>query len=280
MRYRPDEAGDAVTNRQRTALVTGAGSPTGIGFHTARILCEQGYLVALTGHSDRVLERARELSDLGLLAHGLSADLTKPEDIGLLAAWLTSLSLGLDVLVLNHGMTSVVQPMQVTGESGTIDQTSVEAFELSLQRNLVSAFALVKELIPRLRQSDAGRIVAVSSVTGGTMAMCGEVAYAAAKAGLEGMIRALALDEAAHGVTSNAVAPGWIATGSQTQHEHAQGVVVPLGRSGQPEEVAQAIAWLASPHSSYVTGQVMLVDGGNSIAEERGPIQVTEGPAV
>ena len=265
-----------MTATRRTALVTGAGSPTGIGFHTARILCEQGYLVALTGHSDRVLERAGELSDMGFPAHGLSADLSKAADIERLSAWLAELSAGLDVLVLNHGMTSVVEPMQVTGESGTVDQTSVEAFEWSLQRNLVSAFALVSELIPRLRQSDAGRIVAVSSVTGGTMAMRGEVAYASAKAGLEGMIRALALDEAAHGVTSNAVAPGWIATGSQTQHEHAQGVVVPLGRSGQPAEVAQAIAWLASPHSSYVTGQVIVVDGGNSIAEERGPIQVTD----
>lgn len=258
-----------MTAPPRTALVTGAGSPAGIGFHTARILCEQGYLVALTGHSERVLERAGELSDLGFPAHGLSADLTKAEDIGRLAAWLTGLSPRLDVLVLNHGMTSVVAPMQVTGESGTIDQTSVEAFELSLKRNLVSSFALVKDVITLLRQSKSGRIVAVSSVTGGTMAMRGEVGYAAAKAGLEGMIRAIALDEAAHGVTANAVAPGWIETGSQSEHEYAQGFGVPLGRSGDPTEVAQTIAWLASPQSSYLTGQVIVVDGGNSISEER-----------
>ncbi|MBW4030577.1 MAG: SDR family oxidoreductase, partial [Acidobacteria bacterium] len=78
-----------------------------------------------------------------------------------------------------------------------------------------------------------------------------------------------ALDTAAAGVTVNAVAPGWIATGSQTPHEFAQGEGTPMGRSARPEEVAGAICWLASPGASYVTGQCLVVDGGNSIAEER-----------
>ncbi len=134
----------------------------------------------------------------------------------------------------------------------------------------MSSFALVKELIPSIRSSEAGRIIVVSSVTGGTMAMRHEVAYAASKAGLEGLVRALAIDEAGHGITVNAIAPGWIHTGSQTEHEHTQGLQVPVGRSGNPEEVAHAIAWLASPQASYITGQVVVVDGGNSISEERG----------
>jgi 3-oxoacyl-[acyl-carrier protein] reductase len=80
---------------------------------------------------------------------------------------------------------------------------------------------------------------------------------------------ALALDEAPHGVTVNAVAPGWIATESQTHSERAEGLATPMGRSGSPEEIASVIAWLASPSASYITGQTIVVDGGNSIAEER-----------
>jgi 3-oxoacyl-[acyl-carrier protein] reductase len=95
-------------------------------------------------------------------------------------------------------------------------------------------------------------------------------AYAAAKAGLVGLARALAVDLASRGICVNAVAPGWIRTGSQTQAEATQGRGVPLGRSAAPEEVAAAIVFLASPGASYVTGHCLVVDGGNSVAEERG----------
>jgi 3-oxoacyl-[acyl-carrier protein] reductase len=114
-----------------------------------------------------------------------------------------------------------------------------------------------------------GRLISVASVTGPVMAMRREPAYAAAKAALVGLMRALAVDYAGVGITANAVAPGWIATGSQTEHEARQGLATPLGRSATPEEVASAIAWLATPGAAYVTGQCIVVDGGNSIAEER-----------
>ena len=116
---------------------------------------------------------------------------------------------------------------------------------------------------------DYGRIVNVTSVTGPVMAMRDEPAYAAAKAGMVGLARSIAVDFGAAGVTANAVAPGWIATGSQTPHEHEQGLRTPLGRSATPLEVASAIAWLCTPGAAYVTGQCLVVDGGNSISEER-----------
>jgi 3-oxoacyl-[acyl-carrier protein] reductase len=77
------------------------------------------------------------------------------------------------------------------------------------------------------------------------------------------------IDAAGHGITVNAVAPGWIATGSQTPQEQGEGLATPIGRSGSADEVAAAAAWLASPGASYITGQCLVVDGGNSIAEQR-----------
>ncbi len=101
------------------------------------------------------------------------------------------------------------------------------------------------------------------------MVMRNDAAYAAAKAGVIGLTRSLALDEAANGVTANAVSPGWIETDSQTDDEVNQGKQTPIGRSGTAAEVATTILWLASEAASYVTGQNLIVDGGNSIAEER-----------
>jgi 3-oxoacyl-[acyl-carrier protein] reductase len=101
------------------------------------------------------------------------------------------------------------------------------------------------------------------------MAMRADIGYATAKAGMIGLTRAAAIDTAQHGITVNAVAPGWIATGSQTPQEHTEGLVTPIGRSGTPSEVAAAIAWLATPGASYITGQYLILDGGNSVTEQR-----------
>lgn len=146
---------------------------------------------------------------------------------------------------------------------------TLEGFRRGIARNVETAFNLTKHALPLLRQSSSGRIIMISSVTGPQMAMRQQPVYATAKAALIGLVRSLALDEAKSGITANAVLPGWIATDTQNEFEQMQGSRSPLGRSGKPEEIASLVNWLASSSSSYLTGQCLIVDGGNSIAEER-----------
>ena len=254
----------------RAALITGAGSETGIGFATAKVLAGLGAQVFLTAASARVHDRAAELTALGFRAEAAVADLTDEAQVTQLIERVKETFGGLHILVNNAGMTSLANPMFESGQSASTIDMTVDQFEQSLARNLTSAFSITKHALPMLRAAKSGRIVMVSSVTGPLMAMKNEVAYAAAKAGLVGLARSLALDEASHGITVNSVAPGWIETASQTSDEAAEGHLTPIGRSGRPAEVAAAIAFLCSSEASYITGQLLVVDGGNSIAEQRG----------
>jgi 3-oxoacyl-[acyl-carrier protein] reductase len=249
----------------KVAIVTGAGSPTGIGFASAALLAELGAAVLVTSTTDRVHDRAMELRGADREAESVAADLTDPAGAQTVVDVAVARWGQVDILINNAGMTSISQP---ASEDGRLEGMSLDTWQHGLRRNLDTAFLATRAALPAM-SAGWGRVVMVASVTGPVMAMRAEPVYATAKAGMVGLVRALALDLAGRGITVNAVAPGWIATGSQTPHEYQQGLRTPIGRSATAEEVAAVAVFLASPASSYVTGQCLVVDGGNSIAEER-----------
>jgi len=248
--------------RAGLAVVTGAGSPTGIGFAVARALGAAGHSLLVVSTTDRIGERVAELRAAGLEAHGVVADLATEPGVEALAD--AAGGSPVDALVNNAGM-AVLGEMDALTELGEV---SLADWRRSLDRNLTTAFLVTRAFLPAMKRRGYGRIVNVSSTTGTVSAVAGDTAYAAAKAGMVGFTRALALEAAPFGVTVNAVAPGWIATGSQTAKEAAAGARTPLGRSGTPAEVAALVAWLTSRAASYVTGQLVVLDGGNSIVED------------
>lgn len=249
----------------RVAIVTGCGSASGIGVATARALGHLGATVVVTATGDHVHDRVAELGGEGLHVQGIPADLTSMSGAQAVVDFAASEVGAPTILVNNAGMTSQGNVV----ESGSAVDISEEQWHRGLQRNLDTAFFMSRAVIPHMREQSFGRIVFVASVTGPLMAMRGEAAYAAAKAGMVGLMRSIAIDEAPHGITANVVAPGWIRTGAQTKPEQVEGEHVPVSRSGEPAEVASTIAMLCSPGSAYTTGQVVAVDGGNSISEER-----------
>jgi 3-oxoacyl-[acyl-carrier protein] reductase len=249
------------------AIVTGAGRPDGIGLACCRLLGASGARIVLTSTTDRILDRATELRADGIEAVGVIADLTDPAAASGLVAEAVERFRRLDVVVNNAGMTSVSVPDRAS-EIGALTD---DDWRLSIDRNLDTAFYVTRAAVAPMRAAGYGRIVNVTSLSGPVTAFRGDAAYHAAKAGMAGLTRSVALDTAPDGITVNAVAPGWIATGSATPHENEMGRGTPMGRSGTPEEVAGLIGFLASPAASYITGQVFVVDGGNSIDEEHYP---------
>ena len=235
----------------RRALVTGASG--GIGGAVARALHGAGAAVALSGTREGPLE---ELAGaLGERAHVLPCDLSDAEAVDALPKRAAEAMGSLDILVNNAGITRDQLLMRMSDE----DWTRV------LDLDLTAAMRLSRAALRGMMRARWGRIVNVTSVVG-AIGNPGQANYAAAKAGLVAMGKSLAAEVAARGVTVNAVAPGLVGTAmTDAMGEDQRAALlgrIPVGRMGEPEEVAAAVLYLASPEAGYVTGATLHVNGG------------------
>jgi 3-oxoacyl-[acyl-carrier protein] reductase len=245
----------------RVAIVTGAGAPDGIGAAVATALVNEGARVVVGATSDRIHQRAAALGDDAV---GVLADLTVEGGAEALVSAAMERWGRVDVLVNNAGMTSVASGWDADDDVANL---TLADWDAALARNLSTAFMMCRAVVPAMTAAGYGRIVSIGSTTGTVNAMPGQATYTAAKAALVGLSRALALEVVSHGVTVNVVAPGYISTGSQLDFEAAAAAAGPIGRSGTAEEIAACVLFLAHESASFVTGAVLVADGGHSLPE-------------
>ncbi len=235
----------------KTALITGA---TGaIGGSIARVLHAQGAVVAISGTRREILDQLA--ADLGQRVHVLPCNLADAAQADDLVPRAEEAMGQLDVLVANAGV----------ARDNLLVQLRDEDWEQVIAINLSATFRLSRAAVRGMMRRRFGRIIAITSVVG-TTGNPGQANYVAAKAGIAGMIKAIAQEYAKRGVTANCVAPGFIVTSMTAKLNDKQREVIlakiPANRAGTPEEVAAAVVFLASNEAAYVTGQTLHVNGG------------------
>lgn len=250
----------------RVALVTGAGSGEGIGFAAAKALALAGAKIAITSTTKRIFDRLKDLPAEESRKAAFVADLTDAKAAKKLVSDVVKRFGRIDILVNNAGMIQTGK----RSKASLVHNIGDEEWRDAIRLNLDTCFFVTRAAVPYMMRRKYGRIVNISSVTGPLVIYPRGGAYGAAKAAMTGFTRALALELASLNITANAVAPGWIATASATKYEAKAGKATPSGRAGRPDEIGAVAVFLASEEASYLTGQMIVVDGGNTIQEHKG----------
>lgn len=242
-------------NIEKTALVTGASR--GIGRAIALALADRGFAVALNyaGSHDAAEAVKKEIEEAGGKAFTIQGDVSKSEDVDRIFKAVKDEFGGLDVLVNNAGI----------NRDALLIRMKESNWDDVIATDLKSDFLTTKAAAAMMMRKRKGSIINISSVVG-IMGNIGQANYAAAKAGVIGLTKACAKEMAARNIRVNAVAPGFIETAMTDgiPEKIREGMIssIPMGRMGQPEDIAKAVCFLASDDSSYITGQVLVVDGG------------------
>ena len=246
----------------KISIVTGAGK--GIGGGIARVFASAGAKVLVVDVAEEWgMKTVNRIKEAGGEASFVRADVSRETDMEIMAQTAIQRYGRIDILCHNAGIYT---------NMARIEEMTVADWDKILSVNLRGTFLSVKSCLPQMLKQRYGRILITSSTTGNRTAIIGLSHYAASKAGINGFIRNVALELAEHNITVNGVEPGNILTEGMMEvvgeeYVKANEAVIPMGRLGEPEDIGHAMAFLASDEAKYITGQTLVVDGGQILPE-------------